>query len=68
MSGHSSRLSADLRWVEAMLTDLQRQIDELAGELRALSHLVHVHTLATLRADTDSTVAPATPTETDDAR
>ncbi|GAB3849351.1 hypothetical protein GCM10029963_33610 [Micromonospora andamanensis] len=68
MSGHSSRLSADLRWVEAMLTDLQRQIDELAGELRALSHLVHVHTLATLRADTHSTDTPATPTEADDAR
>ncbi|WP_307962242.1 hypothetical protein [Salinispora arenicola] len=51
-----------------MLTDLQRQIDELAGELRALSHLVHVHTLASLRADTDSTVASATPTEADDAR
>ncbi|MGI5213883.1 hypothetical protein [Plantactinospora sp. CA-290183] len=44
MSGHPSRLPADLRWVEAMLADLQRQIDQLAGELRPLSHVVHALT------------------------
>ncbi|MFI7025131.1 hypothetical protein ACIBMZ_20680 [Micromonospora sp. NPDC049900] len=69
MSGHSSRLSADLRWVETMLADLQRQIDELTDELRALSHLVHVHTLASLRAPgADSTDPPAASQEGDDAQ
>ena len=69
MSGHSSRLSADLRWVEAMIADLQRQIDELTDELRALSHLVHVHTLASLRPpDTDRTDPPPTSQEADDAQ
>ncbi|WP_213456654.1 hypothetical protein [Rhizomonospora bruguierae] len=67
MSSHSP-LPTDLRWVEAMLADLQRQIDELAGELRALSHLVDVHTLASPQAQGAGTVPPAKPREaTDDA-
>lgn len=39
---------ADLRAFEAMVTELQRQVDELAGQLAALSNVVHAHTLATL--------------------
>ncbi|MFK3984496.1 hypothetical protein ACI2K4_29495 [Micromonospora sp. NPDC050397] len=70
MSDQSSRLSADLRWIEAMLNSLQQQIDQLAGELRALDHLVHAHTLASLDRDA---AAHTTPTldrhqETDDGR
>ncbi|MBX7268949.1 hypothetical protein KIF24_24895 [Micromonospora sp. Llam7] len=70
MNDHSSRLSADLRWVEAMLANLQQQIDQLAGELRALDNLLHAHTLASLGREpaADAALTPDQYQETDDGR
>jgi hypothetical protein len=61
MSANPPRPYADQRWVEAMFTDLQRQVDELSGQLQALTHLVHVHTLEALAGP-----APAPSGEHDD--
>lgn len=51
MSGSVSRSCADHGWVEAMFADLQRQLDDLSGQLQALTQSVHNHTLASLRGD-----------------
>jgi hypothetical protein len=48
MTGFVDRMPANQRWVEAMFTDIQRQIDELTGQLAALSNVVHAHTIGTL--------------------
>jgi hypothetical protein len=48
MSVNPSRPYADQQWVESMFADLQRQVDELSGQLHALTHLVHIHTLQAL--------------------
>ncbi|MFY1633717.1 hypothetical protein ACN27F_10625 [Solwaraspora sp. WMMB335] len=70
MSGNHPRSEAEQRWLEAMFADLQRQIDELAGELLALTYLVHAHTLASLKAEpaADADFVRRTREETDDGR
>jgi hypothetical protein len=49
MTSPVDRATPDQRWVEAMFADLQRQIHELAGQLDALSTVVHAHTIRALR-------------------
>jgi hypothetical protein len=46
MTNHKQH--ADQQWVQAVLADLQHQIDDLTTELAALTHLVHAHTMAAL--------------------
>ena len=48
MTGQPSWSPADQRWLEATFADLQRQIDELSGQLQALAHVVNVHTVTSL--------------------
>lgn len=70
MSNAEARIAADVRWVEAMLADLQRQIDQLAGELRALSQVVNAQTLASLKGTpaTDTGARPPGSEEADDGQ
>jgi hypothetical protein len=48
MTGPVDRAALDQRWVDAMFADLQRQIDELSGQLDALSTVAHAYTIRTL--------------------
>jgi hypothetical protein len=45
-----------------MFADFQRQLDDLSGQLQALTHLMHIHTQASLRGGyPDSTVPSSVP-------
>ena len=48
MTGPVDRAPVDPRWVEAMFADVQRQIDELSGQLAALANVVQAQTIGSL--------------------
>jgi hypothetical protein len=49
---------ADHAWTEAMLADLQHQIDDLSTQLEALSTVVYAHTLRYLDPRSSGRAAP----------
>jgi hypothetical protein len=65
VTGQPSRFHADQQWLEAMFTDLQRQVDDLSDQLQALTHLVHLHTVVALDGEQRTTplLAPRLPQE-----
>lgn len=65
MTGQPSRSRADRQPLEAMFADLQRQVDDLSGQLQALTHLVHLHTVVALDGERRPTplLAPQHPQE-----
>lgn len=63
MSATPARPYADQQWVESMFADLQRQVDELSGQLQALTHVVHIHTLEALDEPPPETSSTSIPHE-----
>ena len=59
MSGHRLPSCADQGWAEAMFGDLQRQLDDLSGQLQSLTEFVHNRTLASPRNDHPGDSSPA---------
>ncbi|GGM66512.1 hypothetical protein GCM10011608_59700 [Micromonospora sonchi] len=68
MTSRPSRTPADQQWIEAMFADLQRQIDQLTGDLLALTNLVHAHTLAALNGEPHTGAHPDQQPAADDGR